>query len=116
MTIYKMLKDGSIPVSRIKHQWRFFRDDIYEWTRSLRMGPKTRLPLVTDDSSMAFMFQAGLSDDFYVPTITSNSDEAVTLATSEQFDLVLLDLTFSSLECFRGIQDYGRTIPVVIFG
>jgi excisionase family DNA binding protein len=115
MTIYKMLKEGSIPASRIGHQWRFFQDDIDEWIRSLRTGPKTRLLVVTCDASMASMFQAGLSDDSYVPTITSNSDEAVTLATSDQIDLVLLDLTSSALECFRGIQDSGHTIPVVIF-
>ena len=24
MTIYKMLKEGKIPASRIGHQWRFF--------------------------------------------------------------------------------------------
>ena len=116
MTIYKILKDASIPVSRIGNQWRFFRYDIDEWIRPLRTGPKTRLLLITDDASMASMFQAGLFDDSYVPTITSNSDEAVTLATSEEFDLVLLYLTSSSLDCFRGIQDSGRSVPVVIFG
>ena len=38
MTIYKMLKEGSIPASRIGHQWRFFRADIDAWIRSKRVG------------------------------------------------------------------------------
>ncbi len=34
MTIYKMLKEHTIPASRIGHQWRFFRDDIDAWIRA----------------------------------------------------------------------------------
>lgn len=34
MTIYKMLKERTIPASRIGHQWRFFREDIDRWIRS----------------------------------------------------------------------------------
>ncbi len=41
MTIYKMLKKGEIPASRIGHQWRFFRKDIDDWIRSNRVGPDT---------------------------------------------------------------------------
>ncbi len=39
MTIYKMLKEETIPASRIGHQWRFFREDIDAWIRSHRIGP-----------------------------------------------------------------------------
>ena len=38
MTIYKMLKLGELPASRIAHQWRFFRVDIDAWIRSKRVG------------------------------------------------------------------------------
>ena len=34
MTVYKMLKEHTIPALRIGHQWRFFRDDIDTWLRS----------------------------------------------------------------------------------
>lgn len=37
MAIYKMLKEGTIPASRIGHQWRFFRKDIDDWIRSKRV-------------------------------------------------------------------------------
>lgn len=36
MTIYKMLKQHTIPASRIGHQWRFFREEIDAWIRSHR--------------------------------------------------------------------------------
>ena len=38
MTIYKMLKEGELPASRIGHQWRFFTVDIDAWIRSKRVG------------------------------------------------------------------------------
>lgn len=38
MTIYKMLKLGQVPASRLGHQWRFFRADIDVWIRSKRVG------------------------------------------------------------------------------
>lgn len=44
MTIYKMLKEGVLPASRIGHQWRFFRADIDKWIRSKRVGPSTEEP------------------------------------------------------------------------
>ena len=39
MTIYKMLKEGNLPASRIGHQWRFFREDIDKWMKSQSIGP-----------------------------------------------------------------------------
>ena len=39
MTIYKMLKEGTIPAMRIGHQWRFFREEIDNWLRSNMVGP-----------------------------------------------------------------------------
>ncbi len=39
MTIYKMLKEETIPASRIGGQWRFFREDIDAWIRSKKVGP-----------------------------------------------------------------------------
>ncbi len=39
MTIYKMLKEETIPASRIGHQWRFFREDIDAWIRSHSIDP-----------------------------------------------------------------------------
>ena len=115
MTIYKMLKDGSIPASRIGHQWRFFKEDIDEWIRSLRTGPKTNLLLVTDDVSVVTLFQAGLSDNSYISTIVTNSDEAVTLASTGEFHLVFMELSASAVECFCQIRCNNETIPVIIF-
>ena len=115
MTIYKMLKDGSIPASRIGHQWRFFQDDIDEWIRSLRIGPKTNILLVTGDASTVTLFQAGVEDDTYIPAIATGTDEAVSLVSAGDFDLVMLELSSSTEDCFRRLRDIDETVPVIIF-
>lgn len=115
MTIYKMLKDGSIPASRIGHQWRFFREDIDEWIRSLRTGPKVKVLLITSDASTATLFQAGLSDDSYIPTIATKPDDVVSIASDTEFDLVILELSKSTVDCFRQLRNVNGTVPVIIF-
>lgn len=115
MTIYKMLKEGGIPASRIGHQWRFFQEDIDKWIRSLRTGPKARVLLITGDATTAILFQDGLSDDSYIPTIASNTDEAVSLVRSGEFDLVMLELSNSTVECFRQVRSINERVPVIIF-
>ncbi|MCI0770705.1 MAG: helix-turn-helix domain-containing protein [Chloroflexi bacterium] len=115
MTIYKMLKEGGIPASRIGHQWRFFQEDIDKWIRSLRTGPKARVLLITGDATTAILFQDGLSDDSYIPTIASNTDEAISLVRSGEFDLVMLELSNSTVECFRQVRSINERVPVIIF-
>ncbi len=34
MTIYKMLKEHTIPGMRLGHQWRFYKEDIDKWLRA----------------------------------------------------------------------------------
>ncbi|MDA1228606.1 MAG: helix-turn-helix domain-containing protein [Chloroflexi bacterium] len=115
MTIYKMLKDGSIPASRIGHQWRFFQADIDEWIRSLRTYPKTKVLVVTSEAITATLFQAGLAEDSFIPTITTNAADAVSLASTGAFDVVMLELSASNVECFSQIRSVDATISVIIF-
>lgn len=39
MTIYKMLREKSIPGIRLGHQWRFYESDIIDWLRSKSIEP-----------------------------------------------------------------------------
>ena len=61
------------------------------------------------------MFQDGLSDDSYIPTIASNTDAAVSLVRSGEFDLVMLELSNSTVECFRQVRSINERVPVIIF-
>ena len=90
MTIYKMLKEGSIPASRIGHQWRYFRDDIDKWIRSKRIGHASPILVVDTDSSITRLFESELSSDSYEVTVVSGGDEAQRALTNDAFDIVFM--------------------------
>lgn len=37
-SIYRLLKDGSIPAKKVMHKWRFEREQLREWIRNSRAG------------------------------------------------------------------------------
>jgi excisionase family DNA binding protein len=113
MTIYKMLKEGSIPASRIGHQWRFFRSDIDEWIRSLRSGHRLSILVVDGDSGVRQLFEAELSSDGFDVVATSGGEEALALASQRQFDVVFLELKKAAIEVFRRLRALDGSLPVV---
>ena len=80
MTIYKMLKEGDIPASRIGRQWRFFRSDIDQWIRSLRIGQQASVLVVDSDALARQMFEEELSIGSFDVVLAVNGDEALSLA------------------------------------
>ena len=114
MTIYKMLKEGSIPASRIGHQWRFFRDDIDKWIRSLRIGQRTSVLVVEGEPDVGQLFETELSSDNFDVIVVPTGDEAVALASKRQFDLVFLELKKSTIEAFRQLRIADSSVPVVV--
>lgn len=54
MTIYKMLRERTIPASRIGHQWRFIRHDIDNWITSKSIAITNDLEEMLDDSRVLF--------------------------------------------------------------
>lgn len=114
MTIYKMLKEGSIPASRIGHQWRFFRDDIDEWIRSLRTGQLTSVLVVNGDPGIRNLFDAELSKEAYEIVIAESGDEALSHASQREFDLVFIELKKGAVDTFKQIRELDNTVPVVV--
>ena len=114
MTIYKMLKDGSIPASRIGHQWRFFRDDIDKWIRSKRIGHTTLILVVDANSSITRLFESELSSDTYEVTVVSSGDEAQRALTNDAYDIAFMELRRNTLDVFSKIRSAGSDALVVI--
>lgn len=114
MTIYKMLKDGSIPASRIGHQWRFFRDDIDVWIRSLRTGQRTALLVVGGDPKVGLLFEEDLPSDTYEVVVVPTGDEAMALVSNRDFDMVFLDLKKATLQVFKQIRAKDGAVPVIV--
>ena len=114
MTIYKMLKDGGIPASRIGRQWRFFRSDIDEWIRSLRIGQQPSVLVVDTDPLTRQMFEEELAANSFDVVLAVTGDEALNLASQRQFGLVFLELRKATLGTFRRLRQMDRTLPIVL--
>lgn len=114
MTIYKMLKEGSIPASRIGHQWRFFRDDIDKWIRSKRIGHTTQILVADADSSITRLFESELSSDTYEVTVVSNGDEAQRALTNDAFDIAFMELRRNTLDVFSKMRSADSDALIVI--
>lgn len=47
-TLYRWLKDGTIPVRRIGGRWRFYREDLERWVLANSFGPSISSPATTE--------------------------------------------------------------------
>ncbi|MBP7620036.1 MAG: helix-turn-helix domain-containing protein [Gemmatimonadales bacterium] len=43
-TLYRLLKSGSIPATRVGHEWRFRQGDLDAWLESQRTGSERCAP------------------------------------------------------------------------
>ena len=114
MTIYKMLKEGSIPASRIGHQWRFFRDDIDKWIRSKRIGHSTLILVVDTDSSITRLFESELSPESYEVKVVSGGDEAKSALSGDDFDVAFMELRRNTLDVFSKMRTAQSDALLVI--
>ncbi len=78
-----------------------------------------RILLVEDDERIVSFLTKGLRAEGYVVQAAATADEADTWlrATSEEFDLVLLDLGLpgrSGEEVLRGLRHNGSAVPVIV--
>ena len=114
MTIYKMLKEGSIPASRIGHQWRFFRVDIDEWIRSLRISKRTSVLVADGDGRVKKALESELPDDSFELVSASSDEEVADLASERSFDMVFVELGKDTVEAFRKLRSVNEHVPVVL--
>ena len=114
MTIYKMLKEGSIPASRIGHQWRFFRSDIDEWLRSLRTTRRMAVLVLEGGAALADVLSQGLPRPSYELVTVQDAEEAREAVYDRSFDVAFLELDRSSAELVRELRQIDPELPVVL--
>lgn len=76
-----------------------------------------RLLLIEDDEALGDAVKDGLSQFGYIVDWLTNSEVALSVLKSEQFDLILLDLglpKLSGLNLLQAIRSFGNTTPVII--
>jgi DNA-binding response OmpR family regulator len=76
-----------------------------------------RILIVEDEPGIAFALEADLRTDGYSVTAVGRGDEAVRIARSEAFDLILLDVMLPGKDGFdvcRELRRAGLRVPIVM--
>jgi DNA-binding response OmpR family regulator len=77
----------------------------------------SRILIAEDEERIASFIERGLQASGYATKVARDGEEALSLARSGHFDLLLLDLNLprqDGLDVLRALRDEGTAIPVVI--
>jgi DNA-binding response OmpR family regulator len=77
----------------------------------------TRLLIVEDESRISSFLEKGLRANGFATTVAATGEEALRLATSEEFELLVLDLGLpdrDGMDVLRELRRRGRKLPVII--
>ncbi|UCB44020.1 MAG: response regulator [Dehalococcoidales bacterium] len=116
-TIYRHLKQRSIPAIKIGNKWRFPRDAIDEWLNHKMAGVKARILVIDDDEFVCSLFKETLTKEGHVVVATPSRDLGIECVGSGDFDMVFLDLKMSDMdgaEVFRQIREVAPELSVTI--
>jgi len=116
-TVYRLLKRGSIPATRIGHQWRFDKAVIDEWLRRSLVSAKASILVVDDEEVIRSLFKETLEEQGHSVIVVGTAPEGLELVKQRDFDLVFLDLKMPKMdgaELFRRIKTIKPQTSVTI--
>ena len=95
-TIYQLAKQGSLPVTRVGNNLRFYRSEIDHVLK--RFSKHTRHILVIDDApAVCSLLKDTLEDEGHMVFIATNGADGLECMKDIKFDNILLDLRLDSL-------------------
>jgi len=91
-TVYRLLKRGHIPATKVGHQWRFDRDSIDEWLHKNPVGARAAILVVDDEDVIRALLKDTLEEVGHTVITAESGSEGLELVKQRDFDLVFLDL------------------------
>lgn len=116
-TIYRLLRRGSFPATKVGHSWRFDKTSIDDWLRRNSVGVRASILVVDDEEVIRALFKETLEELGHRVVTARNSSEGLELVKQRDFDLVFLDLKMPGMdgaELFRQIRTIKTDLPVTI--
>jgi len=116
-TIYKLLKQGSIPSFKIGNKWRFDKAAIDTWLQKSMERTKVNIIVVDDENVIRTLFKDTLESLGHRVITAKTSDEGLELVKQDDFDLVFLDIKLPGIngaELFKQIKAIDPSIRVTI--
>lgn len=117
MTIYRLLKRGDIPATKIGRQWRFDRAAIDDWLRHHSVGRKARILVVDDENIIRELFKEGLGEQGHRVITAEDGYKGLELLKQRDFDIVFVDLKMVGMdgaELLGQIKAIKPDLPVVV--
>jgi heavy metal response regulator len=76
-----------------------------------------RILLVEDEQNLAFFIKKGLEEEFYTVDISEDGSDALLLASSNEYDLIILDIMLpgmNGIELCKRLRGKGLKMPVLM--
>jgi excisionase family DNA binding protein len=126
-TVYRLIKAGSIPATRVGRQWRFRKRDLDKWLDSQRIGEakaagttpsRSRVLLVDDEESIRKLLSRMLESAYDVE-VAADGETAMRLlrAPEAHYDLLISDLNMPGIDGLMLIREAQRidpTLPAIV--
>ncbi len=116
-TIYRLIKRGSIPATKVGHNWRFDKVAIDMWLQQNSVGTGATILVIDDEEIIRALFKETLEEAGHRVIAAGNGAEGLKMVKQQDFDLVFLDLKMPGMdgaEIFRQIKTIKPTLPVTI--
>ncbi len=116
-TIYRLLRQGKIPATKVGQLWRFDTAAIDNWLQQNSAQAKANILVVDDEEIVRSLFKSTLGESGHRVTTAEAAAEGLELVKQQDFDLVFLDLKMPGMdgaELFRQIKLVRPKLPVTI--
>jgi|WetSurMetagenome_2_1015567.scaffolds.fasta_scaffold627245_1 excisionase family DNA binding protein len=115
-TVYQLVKQGSLPSTRVGNNLRFYRSEIDRMLK--RFSKNMRHILVVDDApAVCSMIKRVLEDSGHIVMISTNGADSLELMAEIKFDKIFLDLRLpdmDGIEILRRIRIINNEVPIII--
>ena len=116
-TVYRLLERGSIPATKIGHQWRFDKALIDEWLQQSSVRAKANILVIDDEEVVRLLFKETLEELGHTVMAVGTGLEGLELVKQMDFDLAFIDLKMPAMvgdELFGRIKEIKPGLPVAI--
>jgi len=96
-TIYRLLKQGSIPAVKIGNKWRFDKTAIDRWIQQYANQDRVRILVISDDFINGHRYKQTLEMSGHTIVTLSDSNEGIGYLKRDDFDMILLDYKMRDL-------------------
>jgi len=116
-TIYRLLKQGKIPATRVGQQWRFNKASIDKWLHQTPAEIGANILVVDDEEIIRSLFKKTLEELGHKVVAAETGLKGLELLKQRDFAMVFLDLKMPGMdgaEFFRQIKTTKPQLPVII--